>query len=56
MQSNAGTCIRQLHGDCVSMTGIAKLLNAEGIAGKNGGRWYATTISKILANDLHTLE
>ncbi len=48
--------IRQLHDDGASMTGIAGQLNGEGIVGKNGGRWYATTISKILANDLYTQE
>ena len=33
---------------------IADQLNDDGVAGKNGGRFYASTIHKIVGNDLHT--
>ncbi len=45
--------IRQMHIAGVSLNCIAGTLNEEGIAGKAGGRWYATTVRKILANELH---
>ena len=32
---------------------IAKRLNAEGLTGKNGGTFHASTIHKIVGNDLH---
>ena len=32
---------------------IADQLNAAGVAGKNGGRFYASTIHRIVGNDLH---
>ena len=32
---------------------IAERLNAEGIKGKHGGAIYASTIHKIVGNDLH---
>jgi hypothetical protein len=46
--------IREMHDAGVSLNRIAGILNEEGILGKSGGRWYATTIRKILANDLHS--
>lgn len=45
--------IREMYAAGSSLNSIARTLNTEGIAGKTGGRWYATTIRKILANDLH---
>lgn len=37
-----------------SLRRIAAALNEAGVATKNGGRrWYASTVGKILANDLH---
>jgi DNA invertase Pin-like site-specific DNA recombinase len=46
--------IRKMHAAGVSLNRIAGTLNEEGISGKTGGRWYATTVRKILANDLHS--
>ena len=37
----------------ISYKRIADQLNDDGIAGKNGGRFYASTIHKIVGNDLH---
>ncbi len=37
----------------VSYGGIARRLNAEGITGKQGGAFHASTIHKIVGNDLH---
>ena len=45
--------IRQLYDGGASLRGIAETLNQEGIPGKNGGRWYAATVKKILENELH---
>ncbi|OPZ83127.1 MAG: putative DNA-invertase from lambdoid prophage Rac [bacterium ADurb.Bin429] len=45
--------IRELHDAGASLRAIAATLNAEGIAGKNGGRWYAATVKKVLGNELH---
>jgi len=45
--------IRQMHDEGASLSGISETLNEEGITGKKGGRWYATTIRKILENELH---
>ena len=39
--------------DGMSYGAIAKLLNAEGITGKQGGAFHASTIHKIVGNDLH---
>ena len=39
--------------DGISYDKIAKLLNAEGITGKQGGSFHASTIHKIVGNDLH---
>jgi hypothetical protein len=42
---DAGTSLRQ----------IAALLNESGIKTKAGGRkWYASTVQKVLGNDLHS--
>ena len=32
---------------------IAKQLNAAGVTGKAGGKFYASTVHKIVGNDLH---
>jgi len=32
---------------------IAKQLNADGVTGKAGGKFYASTVHKIVGNDLH---
>ena len=40
----------------ISYGGIAKRLNAEGITGKQGGTFHASTIHKIVGNDLHQVE
>jgi len=37
----------------ISYGGIAKRLNAEGITGKQGGAFHASTIHKIVGNDIH---
>jgi len=37
----------------ISYAAIAKRLNAEGITGKQGGTFYASTIWKIAGNDIH---
>jgi DNA invertase Pin-like site-specific DNA recombinase len=37
----------------VSYGGIAKRLNAGGIKGKQGGAFHASTIHKIVGNDIH---
>ncbi len=43
----AGSTLRQ----------IAALLNQKGVRTKAGGRqWYASTVQKVLANNLHTRE
>lgn len=47
------TRIREMHIAGISLNRIAGMLNDEGISGKTGGRWYATTVRKILLNDLH---
>ena len=39
--------------DGISYGAIAKRLNAEGITGKQGGAFHASTIHKIVGNDLH---
>ena len=31
----------------------AKQLNADGVTGKAGGKFYASTLPKIFGNDLH---
>jgi site-specific DNA recombinase len=48
--------MRQMHNEGRSLRGIADQLNAEGIVGKAGGRWYATTVKKVLGNGIHTQE
>lgn len=45
--------IRQLADEGTSLRQIAALLNAEGIPGKAGGQWYASTVRYLLANDLY---
>jgi len=37
----------------LSLRGIASRLNMAGIPSKSGGRWHASTIRYLLANDLH---
>ncbi len=39
--------------DALSYQKIASQLNADGIKGKEGGRFHASTILKIVGNDLH---
>lgn len=39
----------------LSMQKIADRLNADGYHGKNGGKFYAVTIQKILKNPLHSV-
>lgn len=36
-----------------SLRSIANQLNTEGISGKQGGRWYASTVKYLLDNDLY---
>jgi len=36
-----------------SYCSIARLLNANGEKGKRGGKWYASTIKKIISNPYH---
>lgn len=43
-----GRTIVQLHMKGVSLNQIAHLLNKQGIKGKNGGRWHATTVKKVI--------
>ena len=43
-------------GGGISYGAIAKRLNAEGITGKHGGAFHASTIHKIVGNDLHQVE
>jgi len=40
----------------ISYGAIAKSLNAEGITGKQGGAFHASTIHKIVGNDLHQID
>lgn len=42
--------IRSLHRDGLSLNAIARTLNAEGVPAKNGGRFYASTISYLIKN------
>ena len=42
-----------LRGQGISYKRIADQLNDAGVAGKNGGRFYASTIHRIVGNDLH---
>jgi hypothetical protein len=37
----------------MSFDQIAKQLNAAGVVGKAGGKFYASTVHKIVGNDLH---
>ena len=45
--------IMALRDGWLSYKRIADRLNDNGLAGKNGGRFYASTIHKIVENDLH---
>lgn len=45
--------IKQLRQDGITLGQIAATLNLEGIQGKNGGRWHASTVKKVLDNSLH---
>ena len=37
----------------LSLQKIAGQINADGITGKEGGRFYASTIQKIVGNEIH---
>lgn len=43
--------IRELHADGRSLRGIAAALTAEGVPTPSGGKWWPTTIRKILNRD-----
>ena len=45
-------CQREF-GRGMSYDRIAKQLNADGVTGKAGGKFYASTVHKIVGNDLH---
>ncbi len=45
--------ILDLRGGGMSYRRIAKQLNADGVTGKAGGKFYASTVHKIVGNDLH---
>ena len=45
--------IFDLRGGGMSYDRIAKQLNADGVIGKAGGKFYASTVHKIVGNDLH---
>ena len=38
-----------------SLRQIATALNAEGVPGKQGGRWHASTVRYVLANPLYAV-
>ena len=48
-----GRRILDLRGGGMSYDRIAKQLNADGMTGKAGGKFYASTVHKIVGNDLH---
>lgn len=45
--------IKSWHTEGVSMQEIARRLNDAGTPTKKGGKWYASTVSNILKNNLH---
>ena len=45
--------ILDLRGGGMSYDRIAKQLNADGVTRKAGGKFYASTVHKIVGNDLH---
>ena len=45
--------IHQMYADGASLRRIAETLNTEGITGKSGGRWYASTVRHVLRNELY---
>ena|GEM_PF-5442333 len=45
--------ILDLRGGGMSYDRIAKQLNTDGVIGKAGGKFYASTVHKIVGNDLH---
>lgn len=45
--------IRRWRMDGDSLHRIAARLNDQGVPGKQGGRWYASTIRYLLGNELH---
>jgi len=45
--------ILDLRGGGMSYGRIAQQLNADGVTGKAGGKFYASTVHKIVGNDLH---
>lgn len=48
--------IKQMSNNGSSLRHIAATLNAEGIHGKTGGKWYASTVRYLLRNDLYHQE
>ncbi len=44
-----------LRAEGISYKRIADQLNDDGVGGKNGGRFHASTIHKIVGNDLHAV-
>ncbi len=45
--------ILDLRGDGLSCDQVAKRLNTNSVTGKAGGKFYASTVHKIVGNDLH---
>lgn len=45
--------IKRMDAAGVAMMRIAEALNADGVATKRGGKWYASTVKAILTNTLH---
>ena len=45
--------IKQCHQDGMSLYKIAKMLNDNGIIGNKGGKFYSSTIQKILNNNIY---
>lgn len=46
--------IKDMRGAGLTLRDIAANLNARGIVGKRGGKFFASTIKAVLGNDLHT--
>ena len=45
--------IKDMRGAGMTLRDIADDLNARGIVGKRGGKFFASTIKAVLANELH---
>lgn len=45
--------IRSLRAAGLTLRAIADDLNARGIVGKRGGKFFASTVKAVLANSLH---